>query len=81
VSDTRALSPELTEGLTDWAVVDRETVGAQIRSWGANNDTVLVVAIPEPLRTTETSEPFMLDAGAARMLRDLLNIATARGYL
>lgn len=36
---------------------------------------------PDAPRSTEDGEPYRLDRDAARALRDLLNIATARGAL
>lgn len=90
---TAGLSPELTEGLTFW-VEQSEGVGTggQVRTEcleldpetmkATNEQTFLYLAPSDLLRTSgEAGHPFRLDADTARMLRDLLNIATARGYL
>jgi hypothetical protein len=86
---TRGLPPELTEGLTGWSGHPTEEgqvpVGAQIRvesGLDTSDETLLYVALEDADRALyEDGRPFRLDAAAARMLRDLLNIATARGYL
>lgn len=90
------LAPELTDGLTTWAGPSSDVggdvpMGAQVRTEHCHLDadtlvasderTFLYLALEDADRATEDGRPFRLDAPAARQLRDLLNVATARGYL
>jgi hypothetical protein len=74
--------PELYDGLT---LTSATALSAQIRQYGAPPDltTVLVLAPhPDEERTSSSGRAeFEVDGYQARMLRDLLNIATARGFL
>ena len=92
MTSTRSVDsdPELFHGLTTWCGEPGNVrVSAQIRGDGG-------ASVPEDLRTgtqlalyigagadisTEDGHPALLPADDARALRDLLNIATARGYL
>lgn len=67
--------PEFFHGLTMWG----EAASFQIRS---DQGERLVVFIREDApRSSENGHPACLPASDARRLRDLLNVATARGYL
>lgn len=83
---------ELIQGLTiNVGEPGDEHFGAQMRwefrhldveTMHASDPTgVLYLAPGVGLQTNEHGNPFRIEADAARKLRDLLNIATARGYL
>lgn len=91
---TRGLPPELTEGLTVHVPRTRShtaQLGAQIRREATHVDhetmqtgseeTFLYVSPGAAPAYEGGSLVHRFDATAARALRDLLNIATARGYL
>lgn len=64
--------PELFHGLTIWT----DSVSMQMRS----DDVALHVRSEAP-RSPETGNPVLLSHDEARKMRDLLNVATARGAL
>jgi hypothetical protein len=63
---------EMMEGLTIWT----DSVSVQVR-----DDEVALSVQPEAVRSTEAGEPVLIPAADARKVRDLLNVATARGFL
>lgn len=86
----RRLDPELTDGLTCWG----DGWGAQMRDHAVTEDDnslvgfrvvgsepTLVLSLHGVPQSSEVGEPYVLNVDAARQLRDLLNIATARGAL
>jgi hypothetical protein len=70
--------PEMFHGLTIWCGEPKNVrISAQIRDAGQ-----LAVHIgPAAERSTEDNHPVILPADDARRIRDLLNVATARGIL
>jgi hypothetical protein len=64
--------PEFWHGLTLWT----DSVSMQVR----DTDVVLHVRA-QAHRSTEEHQPFLLPNAEARRIRDLLNVATARGFL
>jgi hypothetical protein len=70
--------PEFFHGLTIWCGNPTAIrVSAQIRDAGQ----LAVYVGPAAQRSTEDNHPVILPADDARRLRDLLNVATARGML
>ncbi len=67
--------PEFFHGLTFWG----EKVSAQVRE-ASSAEEYLTGLVVHPLGTPEGEEVF-LPMPDARRLRDLLNVATARGFL
>lgn len=64
--------PEMYHGLTIWT----ENVSMQVR-----DTEVMLHVMEDAKRSPEHLHPVLLDQGEARRIRDLLNIATARGML
>jgi hypothetical protein len=63
---------EMLQGLT----IHTESVGMQVR-----DGEVALYVRPEAPRSSEDGAPVLMSAAAARRVRDLLNVATARGCL
>jgi hypothetical protein len=61
------------ESMTIWAV----RISAQVR----NHDEIVLFHYPGAPRSTEDGKPWILTTLDSVLLRDLLNTATARGYL
>ena len=73
--------PELFHGLTvTQGDPGNIRVSAQLRDYADGNRLALYIG-PGAERSTEVGEPAILPAEDARALRDLLNVATARGFL
>jgi hypothetical protein len=64
--------PEMWHGLTIWT----DSISLQVR-----DDTVALHVSDDARRSTEDHHPVILTAAEALRIRDLLNVATARGFL
>jgi len=62
----------MIEGLTIWT----DSVSVQVR-----DDEVALSVQESAVRSTEDGAPVLIPAADARKVRDLLNVATARGCL
>ena len=63
---------EMMQGLTIWT----DSVSVQVR-----DDEVALSVQKSAIRSTEDGAPVLIPAADARKVRDLLNVATARGCL
>jgi hypothetical protein len=63
---------EMMEGLTIWT----DSVSVQVR-----DDEVALSVQESAIHSTENGSPVLIPADDARKIRDLLNVATARGVL
>lgn len=73
--------PEFWDGLTMWGLFGSAQVREVSNLDGDSQPQLVLYVKPDAERSAEDGHPYVIGAYDMRRVRDLLNIATARGML